>query len=280
MPCHLLQLGGKVYTSNLLEQHAAHILEQRDNIFLVYETHLTIDLSKLGLTVGTQVLVAEALGYLEIAVEACNHKELLQGLRALRESIELTGIHTRGNHKVAGAFRSRTDKYWSFNLYELLCIEEVADKYRHTVTQLQIATHHIASKVKIAVLHTQVVATVGIVLDGEGRHSTGAKHSKLRHEDFDITRSNLIIFALSFTDNTLSLDAVFTTQAIGLLTQSSINRFVEDKLGYTITVTQIDKGHTTHLAYFLHPTSQGNFDAIIGKTKFATCFCSIHKYIY
>ena len=44
------------------------------------------------LTVGTQVLVAEALGYLEIAVETSHHQELLSGTRDQRALLETLDV--------------------------------------------------------------------------------------------------------------------------------------------------------------------------------------------
>ena len=119
MPCHLLQLR-KLYTTNLLEEMASHFLEKIDNIVLIYEAHLAVDLSKLRLAVCTEVLITEALGNLEVAVETCYHQELLQSLRALWKSIELTRIHTRRNYEVASTFWCTTDEDRSFNLHEVL----------------------------------------------------------------------------------------------------------------------------------------------------------------
>ena len=76
VPGHLLQLR-KFYTTNLLKQMASHFLEKVDDIILINKTHFTVNLCKLWLTVSTKILITEALGNLEIAVEASNHQELL-----------------------------------------------------------------------------------------------------------------------------------------------------------------------------------------------------------
>jgi nitrate reductase NapAB chaperone NapD len=52
-----------------------------------------VDLGELGLAVGAQVLVAEALGDLVVAVEARHHQQLLEELRRLRQREELPGVH-------------------------------------------------------------------------------------------------------------------------------------------------------------------------------------------
>ena len=77
-----------------LEQIFCHLLEEADDVVLLHEAHLAVNLRELRLTVGAQVFVAEALGYLEVAVDAGYHEQLLQRLRALRQGVELTRIHT------------------------------------------------------------------------------------------------------------------------------------------------------------------------------------------
>ena len=81
--------------------------------------HLAVDLCKLGLTVCTKVLVAEALHNLEVTVETGYHQQLLEELRALRQSIELAGIHARGNNEVACALGCRSNEHRGLDLDEV-----------------------------------------------------------------------------------------------------------------------------------------------------------------
>ena len=103
MPGHLLQFGRQFHSAHLLEEMACHILKQADDILLIHKAHLAVDLCELRLAVGSEVLVAEALGNLEIAVESAHHEQLLQCLRTLRQCIELSGIHARRHYEVACA---------------------------------------------------------------------------------------------------------------------------------------------------------------------------------
>ena len=61
----------------------------------VDERHLDVELRELGLAVGAQVLVAEAAGDLEVAVEAGDHQELLVELRRLRQRVERARVRPR-----------------------------------------------------------------------------------------------------------------------------------------------------------------------------------------
>ena len=100
-PRHTRQFR-KVDAFQCLEKVAAHSFEHLENVLLLNKRHLTVDLSELRLTVCTKVLVAETLDNLEVTVDARNHQQLLERLRALGQSVELSGIHTAWNDKVAG----------------------------------------------------------------------------------------------------------------------------------------------------------------------------------
>ena len=82
-----------------------------EDVVLVDERHLDVDLRELGLAIEAQVLVAEALDDLEVAVEARHHEELLEELRALGERVELArrsgGVGTRKLRAPPGVYFTR-----------------------------------------------------------------------------------------------------------------------------------------------------------------------------
>ena len=92
MPRHTLQRG-QLDAANLLEEVTSQVLEYLQHVLLICERHLAVNLRKLRLTVGTQILITETLGNLEVTVETTDHQQLLQRLRRLRQGIELSGIH-------------------------------------------------------------------------------------------------------------------------------------------------------------------------------------------
>ena len=93
MPRHLLQFRRQFHMEDILEKLTAHLLEERDDILLVHEAHLAVDLCKLGLTIGPEVLITEAFRNLEVAVESAHHQQLFKRLRALRQGIKLSRVH-------------------------------------------------------------------------------------------------------------------------------------------------------------------------------------------
>ena len=144
------------------------------------------------------------------------------------------------------------------------------------MAQLEVAAHGIAAQVQIAVFHSQVVATVGVVLDGERRRDALAQDVEFVGNDLDVTRGDVGVLARALGHGALDLDDKFTSQVVGLLAQVSVYLIVKHDLGDAIAVTQVNKGHAAHLAGALYPTCQSHDFAHIGKTKFAVSLGSIH----
>ena len=63
-----------VNIEHFLEYALEEALVDGDNVILLNERHLKVDLGELRLTVGTQVLVAEAAGDLNVTVHAGQHE--------------------------------------------------------------------------------------------------------------------------------------------------------------------------------------------------------------
>jgi hypothetical protein len=79
-------------TEHLAEQLADHALgDVHHTSASSRKESLDVDLRELRLPVGAQILVAEALGDLVVAVEARDHEQLLEQLRRLRQRKEMPG---------------------------------------------------------------------------------------------------------------------------------------------------------------------------------------------
>ena len=156
-------------TTNGLEQVFGHSFENIQHIFLFHEAHLAVDLCKFRLAVCAQVFIAETFHDLEITVETGNHQQLLQRLRRLRQCIELSGIHAGRHHKVACSFRSGVYQHRSFHFQETLLVQIVTHLESHLMTQFQVLADSVTAQVQITVFHTQVVTSVRLVFNREGR---------------------------------------------------------------------------------------------------------------
>ena len=266
----------EVVAAYLFEEILCHFLKGVDNIVLLHKTHFAVNLRELRLAVGAEVFVAEAFHDLEIAVHACHHEQLLERLRALRQGVELAGVHARGNDEVARALRRRAHEHGRFDFEETFLVEEMAHGEAELMAQFQVAAHHFAAQVEIAVLHAQFVAAVGVLLDGERRHVRGVEHGERGHGDFNVARRHLVVLRIAFAYGADHLDHVFAPEFVGLCAKFGVGLFVKHELRDAVAVAQVDKCHAAHLAHALHPAGKRHAFADIIYTEFSASFCSVH----
>src|SRR5262249_30204757 len=91
------------------------------------ERHLDVELCELRLAIGPQVLVAQAMGDLKIAIVARDHEQLLVELRRLRQGIEVARMDTAWNKVIPGPFGSAPAQERRFQLQETLAFEVIPD---------------------------------------------------------------------------------------------------------------------------------------------------------
>ena len=105
-----------------------HRLDEAHHRVLVDEAHLEVELGELRLAVAAQVLVAEAAGDLEVAVDARDHQELLELLGALRQGVDAARLEARRDDEVAGALGRRLDEVRRLDLDEAVGVVDLADR--------------------------------------------------------------------------------------------------------------------------------------------------------
>src|SRR5690606_30919811 len=127
-----------------------------EDVLLRDKGHLGVDLGELRLPVGTQVLVPEAAGDLEVPVVAGHHEELLVDLRRLRQRVELAGVDPTRDEVVPGALRGAPREHRRLDLPEALGRQVVAHELERPVTQLEGALELLAAQVEVAVTKPQL----------------------------------------------------------------------------------------------------------------------------
>ena len=73
--------GAQIHARHVLPQILYQLFHHFPHLFGAHEGGFHIDLGKFGLTVGTQIFVAEAFDDLVVTVEAAHHQQLLEQLR-------------------------------------------------------------------------------------------------------------------------------------------------------------------------------------------------------
>ena len=172
-----------------------HPLHQREERFLVGKAHLDVELGELLDAIGTQVLVAEADRDLVVAVEARDHRQLLEDLRALRQREEAPLVEAARHDEVARALGRRLVEDRRLDVEKARLLHVPPDDPHHPSAQAQVALQLLASQVKPSVAEPKRLVDVLLVeLEGEWRR---ARHDlELVDGELDLTRRHLRVDGL------------------------------------------------------------------------------------
>ena len=157
-----------------------HALGDAHHVLLLDEGHLQVELRELELAVGAQRLVPEAARDLVVALEAGDHQELLEQLGRLRQRIEAAVLQAAGNHEVARPLGSRARQDRRLEVEEAGLVEEVADRARDVVAQLERALHRVTAQVEVAVAQAQRLVHRRVLVDRERRRLGAPEHLVVR----------------------------------------------------------------------------------------------------
>ena len=147
------RFGRDMVRSVLRENRRQHLLTDVEHILLRGEGHLHVELVELtGAAVAAGVLVAEAGGDLEVAVEARGHEELLELLRRLGQRVELSRVFPRGHEIVSGALRRGGGQDRRSDLYKPLLGHGAAQRGDDVAAQQDIPLHRRVAQVEVPVL--------------------------------------------------------------------------------------------------------------------------------
>ncbi len=140
-----------------------HALHHVVDELLVGEAHLDVELRDLLHAVGAQVLVPEADRDLVVAVEAGDHRQLLQDLRALRERVEAALLKSARHDEVPRALRSRLEEDRRLDVEEAGGLHLAPDDPDHLGAQSDVALEPLAAQVEPAVAQPQRLVDVLLV---------------------------------------------------------------------------------------------------------------------
>ena len=166
-----------------------HLLHPGHHVFLAHEAHLQVELRELRLAVAAQVLVAEAAGDLEVAVEAADHQQLLELLRALRQGVDVARLETRGHDEVARTLGRGLDEQRRLDLHEAGGMVDVADGLHEPAAREDALLQGLTAQVQVAVLEPQRLVDVGLgLVDHEGRVLRLREHLDVRGPQLHLGR--------------------------------------------------------------------------------------------
>ena len=164
---HPPERPGEIHVGALLERGAHEILAEVQNSVHVGERHLDVELGKLGLAIGPQVLVPEAPRHLIVPIRTRHHEHLLEQLRRLRQREARAGLEPRRDEVIASSLGGRPRQDRRLNLQEIVCILQHLTKRADGLgPEAQVADHLRSAKVQDAVLESNLLAQLVVVTLG------------------------------------------------------------------------------------------------------------------
>ena len=276
VPGHAREGKLKILADHVLEDALHEPFGHAHDVVLAHKAQLHVHLGELGLTVCTQVLVAEAAHDLEVLLETGAHEQLLEQLGRLGQGVEGALVQTARHKEVACAFGSGLCEEGGLNLEEALLVQEVADGLHGLVALNEILLHAGPAQIEETPGKTQVFASIASVLNGKGRCLGGVQELPLVHHHFNGTSLEVGIgHALgALAHPALDGNDVLKAQYGCLLVSLGCHVRREDNLGQTFAIAQINKYETSVIPAELNPAHEADLAAHIFGRKVAAAACS------
>ncbi len=160
--------------------------DEGQHLLLGDEAGLGVELHELELPIGAEVLVAEAAGDLVVAVDAADHAELLEQLRALGQRVELPRRLSARHHEVAGALGGGRDEHGRLDLDEALVVHGPSQRPVHLGPHPQVALHALGAQVHVAVGEADHLVDLDAVVELERRRLGGVEQLDLALPHLDL----------------------------------------------------------------------------------------------
>ena len=206
------RFGSGLVGAEFLKYRRENVFQNGEDIFLAGESHLHIQLIELARrTVCTGILITEAGGDLEIAVETGGHEQLFELLGSLRKCIKFARVVSGGNEIVSRTFRRGAGQDRSRDLQETMLHHAAAKLGNHVAAQNDLGFHSRITKIQVAVFQTGIfISFLGTVdLKRKLIVDTFAEDLDLLGNNLDLTGGKVCVFAGTLTDSTGNGDGRF-----------------------------------------------------------------------
>ena len=259
---HALQGQLHVYIHDVFEYFLHQSFVDVHDIVYINEGQFHVHLCKFRLSVCTQVFVTEAFCNLVITVHTGNHQQLFVQLRGLRQTVEVTGMHTAGNQIVSGTFRCGFAQNRCFDFQETFVVQEGTESLYHLMTQNNVLQLARSSQIQVSVFQTQIVFDCDVVFNLERCCFRFRQDTQFRSNDFDFPcfHVRVDIAFCSSGYNTAYSQCVLTANGFSFFKNFfGCGIAVDGNLYQTCSVTQSDEDQLTQVTATLYPPHNGHF---------------------
>src|SRR3989344_1552364 len=262
---------------HFLEQLADHPFGDTDDVRLVEEAGLDIDLGEFGLTISSQVFVAETLGDLIVAIEAGHHEQLLEQLRRLRQGKEIAGMGATRHQIVTRTLRRRTAKDRRFDMEEAVLVEVATDAGGDARAQLQLLGHLRATQVDEAVAQASFFTDIAVLVERERRSLRIVEHLQLVTQHLDGAGRDVRIHRTGRTQAHLAghLDHVLAAYAVGRR-EGFRAVGIENHLGQPLAIANVEEDHPSMVTTAMYPAAKSDFLTVQAFVQLAAIVTAHH----
>ena len=252
--------NGQVGPFHLFHDRCHELLHEGHNIFGVDEGHLEVDLRKLRLPVGAEVLVAEALHDLVVPFEPRHHEDLLEELGRLRKGKEHPRVQSARDQIIPGPLGGALGQERRLHVDEPVAVEKAA----HGLGDLMAGDKRLLelrpAEVEVPVLEPQGLGHVRAVLDHEGRGLGRVQNNELRGRNLDLAGGKLCIGRVRRPGSDLSRHGKdeFAPDVTGRPVRVSGNRGVEHHLRDAGAVAEVDENEPAVVPSRMRPPHDGH----------------------
>ena len=243
--------------------------------------HLEVNLRKLGLTVCSQILVAEATGYLIVPVHARDHQKLFVYLRRLRQSVKFSVVDTTGNEIVARAFGRGFAEERGLYLKESVVGKVIAQSPRNLVSHYENVLKRLTAQVEIAVFEAQSFSDFCVFRYYERGRFRLRQYLDIVRKYLDFTRGHIRVDVSSAaSDDAACAYHKLVSDRRCLFENRLVHVVVESDLDYARPVSDVDEHQVAEIAVFRDEAHDRNAAAYVACPVFSahfSAFCTIKK---
>ena len=272
--------GGINFPFRELREHPVdHVFHHFEHVVLGGKRHLHIELVELaGGAVGTGVLVAEAGGDLEIAVEPGHHEELFELLGRLGQGIELARMHTAGHEIIPRPFRRTARQDGRLELGKAMPDHAAAQAGDDLGAEQDVLVEMLAAQVQEPVFQPGLLGTVVLHVHLEGQRVGEAFHDQGLGNDLDFSGGDRFVDRLRAPGDDLAGDDddAFGADALALLEEIPVGR--DHHLGLAVVVSQVNEQQLAMVPFPEDPARNPDGFINMASAKFAAIMGSIRMH--
>jgi hypothetical protein len=278
VPSEMRQRKGHFEPENLPRRPLHEPLDHAHHVAGLNERHLDVELRELGLPVGPEVFIAEALRDLHVAIEPGDHQQLLVELWRLGQGEEGSMIQPARHKVVAGALRRAATEHRRLDVDEAKFVEVVPHDLDDPAPQKHVFLHRRPAEIEPPVLEPYFLARqfgrVGMKNGGLGL----VEHAKTLDGDFDSARGELGVGGAlrPHTNRARHGDHPFGPHGAGRRSDVSRAAGSRHHLRAAPAIAEIDEDHSLVVTDAVHPAAQRDGVGKMVRTQFTAGMGSEH----